>query len=151
MNCELCTPENELLLWQNGLCRIVLVEDANYPGFCRVIWNRHVKEMTDLAEDERQDFMQVVFAVESVVRKVMHPDKINLASLGNMTPHLHWHVIPRYISDMHYPNPIWSSPQRAGMPAAPPDWRANLARQLNQIQLYQKAFSCHENSGNGQK
>ena len=71
MNCELCTPENELLLWQNGLCRVVLVEDANYPGFCRVIWNRHVREMTDLAEDERQDFMRVVFAVESVVRKVM--------------------------------------------------------------------------------
>lgn len=151
MNCELCTPENELLLWKNGLCRVVLVEDAHYPGFCRVIWNRHVREMTDLAEDERQDFMQVVFAVESVVREVMHPDKINLASLGNMTPHLHWHVIPRYISDMHYPNPIWSSPQRAGMPAAPPDWRVNLARQLGQIQLHRKALSCHENSGSGQE
>jgi diadenosine tetraphosphate (Ap4A) HIT family hydrolase len=44
----------------------------------------------------------------------MQPDKINLASLGNVVPHLHWHVIPRFADDAHFPSPIWASPQRDG-------------------------------------
>ena len=35
------------------------------------------------------------------------PDKVNIASFGNMVPHLHWHIIPRFEVDRHYPNPIW--------------------------------------------
>ena len=56
--------------------------------------------------------MNTVFTVESAVREIMQPDKINLASLGNVTPHLHWHVIPRFIDDKHYPNPIWGKSLR---------------------------------------
>jgi diadenosine tetraphosphate (Ap4A) HIT family hydrolase len=53
-----------------------------------------------------------VFAVESVLREQLDPHKINLASLGNVVPHLHWHVIPRYTDDPHFPQPIWSNAQR---------------------------------------
>jgi len=109
MNCELCNTSDETLLWRGQHCRVILVEDADYPGFCRVIWNDHIKEMTDLPSQIRAELMNTVFAVESAVREVMQPDKINLASLGNMTPHLHWHVIPRYIDDKHFPSPIWPS------------------------------------------
>jgi diadenosine tetraphosphate (Ap4A) HIT family hydrolase len=56
--------------------------------------------------------MRVVFATEAAVRQGLKPDKINLASLGNLTPHLHWHVIPRFIDDRHFPQPIWSTAQR---------------------------------------
>ena len=133
MNCELCKPEKETLLWRGARCRVVLVEDADYPGFCRVIWNDHIREMTDLSPEERQALMQVVFAVESALREVLQPDKINLASLGNLTPHLHWHVIPRYVSDKHYPNPIWGSPRCPGVPGAPSGLRAQLAKLLGEI------------------
>jgi diadenosine tetraphosphate (Ap4A) HIT family hydrolase len=78
-----------------------------------VIWAAHVKEMTDLPEDARAHFMQVVFAVEAVLREVLRPHKLNLASLGNITPHLHWHVIPRFADDPHFPNPIWGARIRA--------------------------------------
>jgi diadenosine tetraphosphate (Ap4A) HIT family hydrolase len=124
--CELCEQVGGTLLWQDGTCRVVLVADADYPGLCRVIWKQHVKEMTDLSAAEREHFMATVFAVETALRKVMHPDKINLASLGNMTPHLHWHVIPRYAHDKHFPQPIWGMPQRAGTPAVQIDWQARL-------------------------
>jgi diadenosine tetraphosphate (Ap4A) HIT family hydrolase len=77
-----------------------------------VIWQAHVKEMTDLSEDDRLRFMEVVFAVESVLREQLAPAKINLASLGNVVPHLHWHVIPRYADDPHFPQPIWGPAQR---------------------------------------
>ena len=87
--CELCASAGGELVWRSALCRVVLIDDTDYPGFCRVILNRHEPEMTDLAVNERQAMMRVVFAVESALRHLINPDKINLASLGNVTPHLH--------------------------------------------------------------
>jgi len=79
-----------------------------------VIWAAHVAEMTDLAEEDRAHLMAVVWDVEAVLRAVMMPDKVNLASLGNQAPHLHWHVIPRFADDRHFPDPVWAAPQRQG-------------------------------------
>jgi len=47
----------------------------------------------------------------------MRADKMNLASLGNMTPHVHWHVVPRFADDRHFPNPIWAAPKRERGPS----------------------------------
>lgn len=113
-SCPLCTPENETPLWRDSVCRIILVPDAHYGGFCRVVWQAHVKEMSDLNIAQRQHFMAVVFGVEEVLRDTLQPAKINLASLGNQVPHLHWHVIPRFTDDAHFPDPIWSTARRAG-------------------------------------
>ena len=108
-SCPLCAPQAEVILWRDAHCRVILVNDPDYPGYCRVIWNAHVKKMTDLPEPDRSHFMNIVFAVEAVLRELLNPDKINLASLGNQVPHLHWHVIPRYRDDAQFPNPIWSA------------------------------------------
>jgi diadenosine tetraphosphate (Ap4A) HIT family hydrolase len=113
MSCELCESAGGELLWRDQTVRVVRVGDPDYPGFCRVIWQTHVKEMTDLSVAERARFMQIVFAVERVLRDLLQPDKINLASLGNATPHLHWHVIPRFATDRHFPKAVWASPQRS--------------------------------------
>src|SRR5262249_13541235 len=85
-----------------------------YPGFLRVIVNRHVREMTDLEERER--LMRVVFACEAALRSLYQPHKVNLASLGNVVPHLHWHVIARFRDDAHFPDPIWAVPRRESAP-----------------------------------
>ena len=111
-NCELCDGLGGEELYRNADLRVVLVDDAQYPGFCRVIWNAHVKEMTDLPPPSRSAMMQMVMKVESALRETLNPEKINLASLGNMTPHLHWHVIPRFKDDAHFPAPVWAEPQR---------------------------------------
>ena len=110
--CVFCNSVGGEVLWQNDLCRIVLVDDVNYVGFCRVILNQHVKEMTDLSETEQMRIMQVTFTVEQVLRDLLQPTKINLASLGNKTPHIHWHVIPRFENDVHFPETIWSAQVR---------------------------------------
>lgn len=70
--------------------------------------------------------MDVLWQVELVVREVMQPDKINLASFGNVVPHLHWHVIPRYTDDVHFPQPVWGQAQRALQPAALQERRERL-------------------------
>jgi diadenosine tetraphosphate (Ap4A) HIT family hydrolase len=119
--CELCHDDGgELLYGARGdafVLRVILVDDADHPGFCRVIWNRHAREITDLTPAERAHLMDAVFRVESALRETMAPDKVNLASLGNMVPHMHWHVIARHADDAHFPAPVWAAPQRAGEPA----------------------------------
>jgi diadenosine tetraphosphate (Ap4A) HIT family hydrolase len=130
MTCDLCTNDGGTLVLRTDDLRIVLVDDADHPGFCRVIWNAHVKEMTDLEPAQMARFMGAVFAVEDALRTVLAPDKINLASLGNMTPHLHWHVIPRFATDSHFPNPIWGTRQRE---------EADDAREARRLRLPQLA------------
>ena len=93
--------------------RVVRVLDnPDHPAFWRVIWNGHAAEMTDLAPEQRSALMQTVCKVEAVVRRELQPHKINLASLGNVVPHLHWHVIARWEDDPHFPQPIWGARQR---------------------------------------
>ncbi len=113
-SCPLCIPVNETVLWRDDFARAILVADTRYPAFCRVILNRHVKEMTDLASGERIRLMRVVFAVEAALRALLAPDKVNLASLGNQVPHLHWHLIPRFENDAHFPDPVWAAAKRPG-------------------------------------
>jgi len=127
MTCELCTAEGGQVLWQDARLRVVHVDEPGYPGYCRVIWKQHVKEMSDLAEIERNHCMNAVFMVEAVLRELLAPDKINIASLGNFTPHVHWHVIPRFRDDAHFPQSIWGEPHRAARPA-----RGDATRDLPQ-------------------
>ncbi len=128
LDCPLCAAHNEQLLWRDTDLRIILADEAGYPGFCRVVWNAHVREMTDLDPERRAYFMNTVFTVEQAVRELLRPDKINLASLGNQVPHLHWHVIPRFVDDAHFPDPIWVPARRAPRPGGVD--RAALARAL---------------------
>jgi diadenosine tetraphosphate (Ap4A) HIT family hydrolase len=110
VSCELCNLNDAI--FSNDKLSVVLVDDAAYPGFCRVVWNAHVKEMSDLVPADRLVLNEAVWDVEMALRAVMAPEKVNLASLGNMTPHLHWHVIPRYADDAQFPNPVWSAAVR---------------------------------------
>lgn len=111
-DCPLCSPKPHDLLWQDDFCRVVLLHDKDYPAYCRVELLAHIKEMTDLPPPDRARTMKVVFAVETALREVIRPDKINLASLGNKTPHMHWHVLPRFESDRHFPNSHWGETVR---------------------------------------
>ncbi|MBV8211292.1 MAG: HIT family protein [Burkholderiaceae bacterium] len=115
--CLLCNGDGGVVVARTPKLRVVLVDDPDHPVYLRVIWNSHVKEMTDLAEAERARFLAAVFAVETALRETVNPVKINLASLGNQVPHLHWHIVARFADDPHYPNPIWSGRQRGSDPA----------------------------------
>jgi len=112
MFCSLCEPSELTILWQDDFCRVVLLCDAHYPGYCRVELLAHVKEMTDLPILDRSRLMQAVYVVEQALRDLLNPTKINLASLGNKTPHLHWHIIPRFEEDKHFPNSHWGGVTR---------------------------------------
>jgi diadenosine tetraphosphate (Ap4A) HIT family hydrolase len=128
--CTLCEETGGDLLWRNEDCRVVFVDDTDCPGYCRVVVNAHCAEMTDLPATKRIALMRVVFAVESVLRSHLRPDKINLASLGNQVPHLHWHIIPRYRDDPFFPLSIWGQKQRVSPRPEHVVDRSELARGL---------------------
>jgi diadenosine tetraphosphate (Ap4A) HIT family hydrolase len=136
--CELCDLTVPVV-WQDEKLSVILVDDAAYPGFCRVILRDHVREMSDLSIEDRLLLNEAVFQVEQAVREVMQPLKVNVASLGNVVPHLHWHIIPRYADDAHFPAPVWAQAARqteesvlAARRAQLPDLAAAIARHFNE-------------------
>lgn len=131
MDCPICRAEHEEILWQSPNIRVIAVHDeANAPAFCRVIWREHVAEMTDLPPESRRELMDVVYRVEAAMRQVLNPRKINLASLGNVVPHLHWHVVARFDDDACFPAPIWANAVREARLALPEDWSNQVKRIL---------------------
>ena len=136
-NCELCSPSGEDLIWSDEFCRVICVDEKNHPVFLRVITQAHLAEFSDLSSDDRNRLMHVVYVVEQGLRQLLNPTKINLASFGNVVPHLHWHVIPRFDHDPHYPNPIWGQ-ITGGLPVNEPRefrdaFRSFLKSQLDQF------------------
>lgn len=133
LDCPLCQHAGGELVLQTELLRVVLVDEPDYPGYCRVILAQHTREMTDLSPLHIARVMSAVFAVEDAQRAVLAPLKINLASFGNMTPHVHWHVIPRWADDPHFPQPIWGPRQREPDQLLLAQRRALLPQLANEI------------------
>lgn len=121
MTCPLCTTDGGLVVARTPQFRVVRVvegdEARRFPAFYRLIWATHVAEFSDLSVTDRHACMDAVTEIERVVRSLLSPTKVNLASLGNVVPHLHWHVVARFEGDSHFPAPIWAAAQREAVPA----------------------------------
>ena len=110
--CPLCATDGGALVWRGAHLRVIRADEVGFPAFYRVVWNTHVAEFSDLDAASRQHCMEVVTVVEQALRDHLQPTKINLAALGNMVPHLHWHVIARFTWDSHFPAPVWAAAVR---------------------------------------
>ncbi|KKB65198.1 hypothetical protein WM40_00670 [Robbsia andropogonis] len=115
-DCPLCESDGGVVVWRNAALRVVLPDEPDYPGFCRVIWEDHVAELSDLDAPSRGQLFDAIVVVERVLRAHLACDKVNVASLGNMVAHQHWHVIPRFRDDAHFPQSVWSARQREVAP-----------------------------------
>jgi diadenosine tetraphosphate (Ap4A) HIT family hydrolase len=74
--------------------------DVGQRGYCVVIWRgRHVSDPTELSADEARDYFDEVLRVGRAIERQYKPIKMNFEMLGNSVPHLHTHVIPRYLDD----------------------------------------------------
>ena len=94
-NCPLCAPEGEHVIVENDKFRIIRVDDPEFPGYFRLIWQDHLKEVSDLDPGDRLVMWDALTRLEEAVIEAMHPEKVNWAQFGTMVPHLHWHLIPR--------------------------------------------------------
>lgn len=124
--CPLCATDGGALVWRGAHLRVIRADEVGFPAFYRVVWNTHVAEFSDLDAASRQHCMEVVTVVEQALRDHLQPTKINLAALGNVVPHLHWHVIARFQGDSHFPAPVWAAAVRDRVPAHEDAVRAKL-------------------------
>ena len=139
MACPLCAEDGGALVWRGERLRVIRAQEAGFPAFYRVVWNVHVAEFSDLAATDRVHCMEAVTMVEQALRQHLSPTKVNIAALGNMVPHLHWHVIARFDWDSHFPASVWATAQRpspaaqeAAVRALLPALEAQLQSQLAQ-------------------
>ena len=110
--CPLCVETGGRLVFDAPTFRVIHAQEEGFPAFYRVVWKDHVAEWSDLSPEDRSLCTEAVALVERSLRDGLAPAKINLAALGNMVPHLHWHVIARFAWDSRFPAPVWAPAQR---------------------------------------
>ena len=89
---------------------VILNRDQFFPGYTLLFTKNHVTELFHLDRDVRIGLMEEVSTVASALYRVFTPAKINYELLGNMVPHIHWHIVPRFASEPLWPRPIWAAP-----------------------------------------
>jgi diadenosine tetraphosphate (Ap4A) HIT family hydrolase len=111
--CPMCRKwqdDVELRVAELEFCYVVLNRDQFFPGYCFVFTKSHVTELFHLDLATRQGVMEEVNRVAAALAAVYRPTKINYELLGNMVPHMHWHIVPRFEGGPLWPKPIWSEP-----------------------------------------
>jgi len=124
--CVLCEGPGGRLVFEGAKLRVIHAEEAGFPAFYRVVWREHAPEFSDLDAADRVLCMEAVTVVEQCLREHLKPAKVNLAALGNMVAHLHWHVIARFSNDSHFPGSVWAPVQRERNVALEADIAARL-------------------------
>ncbi len=132
LSCKICEnawPPKNHFIGDLGLTRDYLFEDQFFPGWTVLIFKDHRTELFQLTQKERGALMEEVSRAGEVLTKIFDVRKINSELLGNQVPHIHWHVIPRLISDPDQLNPVWSVPHEpVGLTASLLSERLHLLR-----------------------
>ena len=102
----------ELADWP--LCKVLLMNDSQYPWFILVPREAGLKEIIDLSETQQVTLLRESAKLSKLLQQVFNPDKLNVAALGNMVPQLHIHHIARFKTDAAWPAPVWGK-----LPAVP--------------------------------
>lgn len=117
-SCALCARVDGLPVWADARWQLVRTEDTpDHPAFWRLVLRRHAAELSELTPEELHGGMDLLVRLERVVRLHLQPAKVNVASLGNLVPHVHWHLIARFHHDRQFPAPVWAPPAREADPA----------------------------------
>ena len=112
-DCPMCRKwhdDAELRIAELDHCYVTLNRDQFFPGYCFVFSKEHVTELFHLDLQTRQSVIEEVNRVAETLHDVFRPTKMNYELLGNMVPHMHWHLVPRFETDPLWPKPIWSEP-----------------------------------------
>ena len=110
--CPFCDAAGGRVVFETPRWRVVHADEAGFPAFYRLVWTDHVREFSQLPRADRVECIDAVVAIEEAMLRHLQPVKVNLATLGNVVPHLHWHVIARFDWDSHFPGPVWAGVKR---------------------------------------
>jgi diadenosine tetraphosphate (Ap4A) HIT family hydrolase len=110
--CRRWQDEPDLRIIELEHCYVQLNRDQFFPGYSFVFTREHVTELFHLDQQVRQSIVEEVNMVAAALFQVYRPTKMNYELLGNMVPHMHWHLVPRFKGDPLWPRPIWSEPHQ---------------------------------------
>ena len=99
--------QDTLVIGDFPLCRLLLMNDANYPWFILVPRRAEIREIFELEQTDQNQLLKESSHLSQVLNQIFQADKLNIAALGNMVPQLHVHHIVRYQADQAWPNPVW--------------------------------------------
>jgi diadenosine tetraphosphate (Ap4A) HIT family hydrolase len=139
--CGLCAPRPESndhwdLIATLSVSSLYLAKNQTYRGQCQLTFDpRHAARLDELTPDEYAALAGDLFVAQHAVARAMNPDHVNIESLGNVVPHLHWHIIPRYIDDPRWGMPIWTTPL-----SAMPDRRLDEAERASVIEAIRRVL-----------
>lgn len=114
-DCWMCRGLREpeyLIFFESRTSVGKLNPDQFFKGYSFVTLKWHREELYDLSDNDRKSFLEDMSRIARALSDVFHPDKMNYELLGNGIPHLHWHLVPRYVTDPFWGRPIWSGSRR---------------------------------------
>ncbi len=99
-----------MIIWENEEFYIEK-HDSNLP-WVKLFTKEEYKELSDIPKELKLKMFEILEITELTMREYYKPDKINLASFGNMLPRVHWHIIARFEDDPYFPKTTWEEPVR---------------------------------------
>ncbi|HFU76843.1 MAG TPA: HIT family protein [Arcobacter sp.] len=97
-------------IYENNLVWVE-IHESEVP-WLKVFTQAVKKEFSECTSDEKQMIWDVLDVIEKEMLAYYKPEKINIASFGNMLPHVHWHISARFKEDSYFPEPMWGEKQR---------------------------------------
>jgi diadenosine tetraphosphate (Ap4A) HIT family hydrolase len=98
------------MIFENDLIKVV-AEKSEIP-WVKVFTQREVKEFSQCTSIEKMEIFHAIDVLEQKMLAYFKPNKINIASFGNILPRVHWHVMARFEKDSYFPEPMWGKKQR---------------------------------------
>ena len=105
------------MIYENELVTLE-IEISEIP-WVKVFTKRKIKEFRECTEEEKIEIFRIIDITEKLMLSYFKADKINIASFGNMLPHVHWHIMARFEADSYFPEPMWGSKQRESVLSLP--------------------------------
>lgn len=115
IDCPFCQPRaDDSPFWIKvatlRVSTLYLDRNQTYGGQCVLIFDaRHLVGLESLTLDEFGSFTRDLHTSAQAIVAACQPDLMNYASLGNVVPHLHWHLVPRYKDDPRWGGPIYTT------------------------------------------
>ena len=123
--------QDTLCLGAFPLSLLLLMNDSTYPWLILVPQRPEIREIYQLDPADQQQLLVESSHLAEVLAGLLHPDKLNIAALGNVVPQLHLHHVVRYRSDPAWPAPVWGkAPPVSYLPAQLGALRASLLPRL---------------------
>ena len=121
------------------LCRLLLMNDRQYPWTILVPRRAALREIYELHESDQLRFWHESTQLSQTLMRAFNGDKLNVAALGNMVPQLHVHHIVRFKGDPAWPAPVWGKHPAQPYESVALNERVQLLRGLLDLSPVQSA------------